>query len=147
MSHQPPDRIDRFEGPYRFLSNFDRELDGTTLEHKYQASKTLNPAEVAYVLAARTPAEAKKRGRQVTLRPDWEAVKREVMLDLLREKFGKPPYRAMLLATGTAHLEEGNWWGDRYWGTVQGVGANWLGKLLMVVREELRNDEGSQSAG
>ena len=46
--------------------------------------------------------------------------------------------RIKLLETGNEHLEEGNTWGDRIWGTVNGVGQNRLGKILMRVREELK---------
>lgn len=141
MPIQLPERIDRFEGPWRFLSNFARLPDGFTTEHYYQAAKSLYPAEISWVLAAPTPAEAKKRGRQVTLRKDWEAIKNKVMLDCLRYKFGDRVMRDQLLATGPAYLEEGNWWGDTYWGTVNGKGENWLGRLLMQVREEIRNGE------
>lgn len=137
-----PERIDRFDGPFRFLSNFAWLDDGKTLEHYYQAAKAIHQLEFDWVMAARTPAEAKKRGRQVQCRTDWEAVKNGIMLDLLRAKFAEEPFRSQLLATGTSHLEEGNWWGDRYWGTVSGVGENWLGRLLMQVRDELREEGG-----
>ena len=43
-----------------------------------------------------------------------------------------------LLATGDAYLEEGNTWHDEIWGVYQGEGTNWLGLILMQVREELR---------
>ena len=57
-------------------------------------------------------------------------------------KFSQHPELAeKLLATGNAHLEEGNSWGDKVWGTVGGVGANNLGKILMRVRETLRERE------
>ena len=36
------------------------------------------------------------------------------------------------------YLEEGNNWGDKVWGTVNGEGENNLGKILMRVRKELR---------
>jgi predicted NAD-dependent protein-ADP-ribosyltransferase YbiA (DUF1768 family) len=35
-------------------------------------------------------------------------------------------------------LIEGNTWGDKFWGQVKGEGANYLGRLLMKVREELQ---------
>jgi predicted NAD-dependent protein-ADP-ribosyltransferase YbiA (DUF1768 family) len=61
------------------------------------------------------------------------------MYDLLKKKFISGSELAeRLLATGHAILEEGKWWGDQYWGTVLGVGENWLGKLLMMVRGGLR---------
>lgn len=43
-----------------------------------------------------------------------------------------------LLATGDTYLEEGNTWGDRVWGTVNGIGANQLGIILMKIRDEIR---------
>ena len=147
MPVQPPERINRFAGPYCFLSNFYLLPDGSTLEHAYQAHKAQLPAEASWVMAAPTPTEAKKRGRKVTLRKDWEAIKNKVMLALLRDKFAAEPLRSMLLATGSACLEEGNTWHDDYWGNctcpmhARTSGANWLGKLLMQVREELRKDD------
>ena len=146
--------IDRFDGPYRFLSNFARLPDGSTLEHYYQAEKTLSTRGALWVMTAATPAEAKKRGRQVPIRTDWEEVKNSVMLRLLRTKFAAEPTRSMLLATGDAQLVEGNTWHDQYWGSctcpmhARVAGENWLGKLLMQVREEMRNDGGNvQNAG
>lgn len=136
--------VTRFSGPYEFLSNFHRMPDGTTLEHHYQAAKTHNEVQAQFVMNSLTPAVAKRRGRAVTMRPDWEEVKRDVMLRLLRARFEKEPYRSMLLATDDAYLEEGNTWHDQYWGSCtctrhwQAEGQNWLGKLLMQVREELR---------
>ena len=138
-------RIDSFQGPFRFLSNFwyvTVELDGErypSVEHAYQAAKTLRAAERAVIREARTPGAAKRRGQHVTLRKDWEDAKLGIMLQLLRQKFAKPQLREMLLGTGNAELVEGNTWGDTYWGVHNGVGANHLGRLLMQVREELHN--------
>jgi predicted NAD-dependent protein-ADP-ribosyltransferase YbiA (DUF1768 family) len=49
-----------------------------------------------------------------------------------------PRLQRMLLDTSDAELVEGNWWGDRFWGTFRGAGRNHLGKILMRVRDELR---------
>lgn len=71
-------KIDSFTGEYRFLSNFypaEIELDGEvyqTLEAAFQARKTLDPGERAKIRTAKTPGEAKRLGRRVTLVPDWE---------------------------------------------------------------------------
>jgi ribA/ribD-fused uncharacterized protein len=137
-----PAAIRSFSGPHRFLSNFFPSivtLDGDvypTVEHAFQAAKVAREEREPFMDAA-TPGDAKRLGRRCRMRPDWEAVKDGVMLDLLRSKFVDPALRAKLSATGDAPLEEGNTWGDRYWGTVNGVGKNMLGKLLMEVREEL----------
>jgi ribA/ribD-fused uncharacterized protein len=136
--------IDSFRGEYRFLSNFwpvevvFDDVVYASVEHGYQAAKTLSPMHRAYVRQAETPGEAKRRGRKVAMRQDWEQVKLVVMLDLVRQKFKDPVLREMLLATGNEHLAEGNNWQDRFWGTVDGVGKNHLGRILMQVREEVR---------
>jgi ribA/ribD-fused uncharacterized protein len=133
--------INEFQGTYRFLSNFwparvrylDREYP--TVENAYQAAKCDTPTE-------RIPFEtcfagkAKKMGRSIKIRPDWNQVKDAVMLNLLRQKFQNPELREKLLYTGKSELIEGNYWGDTYWGVCRGVGENRLGKLLMLVREE-----------
>jgi ribA/ribD-fused uncharacterized protein len=85
------------------------------------------------------PSEAKKLGRRVNLRKDWEAVKVKIMEELVRAKFTQNPDLVdKLLATGDAHLEEGNTWGDRIWGTVNDSGANRLGIILMQIRAEIK---------
>jgi ribA/ribD-fused uncharacterized protein len=69
---------------------------------------------------------------------EWNTVKISIMRSLLEQKFDakmNPELRAQLLATGTKHLEEMNWWGDTFWGTnKEGKGENMLGRLLMEVR-------------
>jgi N-glycosidase YbiA len=99
------------------------------------------------------PGDAKRMGRRLKLRPDWEEVKLAIMLDLLRLKFRpiilKPrslgptlstfqtSLAGRLIATGEAELIESNTWNDFFWGVCMGVGENHLGKLLMRVRKEL----------
>ena len=62
------------------------------------------------------------------------------MKKILYSKFAQNPYLAYgLLATGNEELIEGNTWGDKIWGQVNGEGQNLLGKILMEVREEIRN--------
>jgi ribA/ribD-fused uncharacterized protein len=133
-------RVLTFQGVYSFLSNFHIEEDGQTLEHRFQAAKAITVADADWILAAPTPGEAKRRGRQVNLRLDWEQVKDGVMLDLLRVKFAPGSKLALqLMSTRGLVLEEGNTWGDTYWGVDlrTGEGENRLGKLLMQVRREL----------
>jgi len=139
--------IDKFEGRYRFLSNFypsSVKLDGEvypTVEHAYQAAKTLKRGERKRIREAETAGNAKKLGRKLKLRPWWDSMRLEVMESLLRQKFRKGQLRQALLDTGNEELVEGNWWGDTYWGVCNGRGENHLGKLLMKIRKELRNEE------
>jgi ribA/ribD-fused uncharacterized protein len=142
--------IQRFSGPYRFLSNFYPVQivgrDGwffSSVEHAYQAEKTLDMEYFHKIRIANTARQAKALGKKVPLRPDWEEEKLRVMYGFLLQKFQFPYLRNQLLATDTQTLVEGNDWGDRYWG-VDGVGLNHLGKLLMQIREEIRATEASR---
>ena len=144
------DVIKEFQCPYRWLSNFwscEVEYEGLkypTVEHAYQAAKCSNPLDRQRILhESKTPGDAKRLGRRVAIRSDWESVKQSVMLDLLRKKFKNPELRKMLVDTGNVRLEEGNRWGDEFWGVNlrTGKGKNWLGILLMKIRLELREIE------
>ena len=136
--------IDSFTGDYHFLSNFAAskvELDGVeykSVEHGYQAAKTLNPEGRRRIREAPTPGAAKKLGRSVYLRPDWEEIKFDVMENLLRQKFNQPDFRRALLNTSNIELIEGNTWGDTIWGVCKGKGENHLGKILMKIRKDLQ---------
>lgn len=136
--------IDEFSGEYRFLSNFFPSpvtyegIEFPTVEHAFQAAKTMDTVERIRIAELKKPGEAKRAGRKVALRPDWENVKEKIMLDILRLKFAYPDLRKYLLNTGEVKLEEGNTWGDRYWGTCFGIGRNRLGHLLMKLRKELQ---------
>ena len=140
-----------FSGEFGFLSNFHFSpfhwdgVDWSTVEHAFQAAKTLDPEQRQAMAQIPTPGDVKKAGRSLSLRSDWEDVKYGIMAEVVYEKFRQnPTLRAKLLATGNAHLEEGNHHGDRIWGTVDGEGTNWLGKILMEVRETLRNESTSE---
>lgn len=137
--------IDKFRGGYFFLSNFYPEplfWRGRlyqTAEHAYQAAKAAAPEAAERIAAALTPGAAKRMGRRVVLRNDWEQVKLRTMESILRAKFAPGTECAALLErTGSATLVEGNTWGDVYWGVCNGQGSNYLGILLMLVREENR---------
>src|SRR5437868_5423141 len=88
--------IDRFHGDHGWLSNFwpsPIELDGAiypTVEHAFQAAKTLDPEAREPIRQTTNPGQAKRLGRKVLLRSDWEQVKVEIMRGLLRKKFADP---------------------------------------------------------
>ncbi|USM11550.1 swarming motility protein [Citromicrobium phage vB_CbaS-RXM] len=135
-----------FQGRYRFLSNFHPVrrgvyLDGfryPTVEHAYQAAKTLCPVERAEICHAKTPGEAKRLGREVTIRENWAVHRLCSMEGLLRQKFAPRTYLAgQLKNTGTKKIVEGNTWGDTFWGRCNGKGHNHLGELLMEIRQDL----------
>lgn len=137
--------IGPFEGKYDWLSNFyitDIEYDGIiykSSEHAFQAAKSSDKEVREWVGQANTPAEAKKRGRKVVKRDDWEDIRIEVMEEILINKFSKRPLRQKLRQTGDEELVEVNWWGDKFWGVCRGVGENNLGKLLMKIRNLIKD--------
>lgn len=150
--------IDSFSEKYFFLSNFYNvyvEYDGTiycSTEAAFQAAKTMDMAERARI-ASLSPSDAKRAGRRLQLRPDWESVKDKVMYDVCFAKFTTNDsfrLRERLLETEDEELIEGNTWHDNYWGNCTCdkckniPGRNQLGKTLMRIRDELRSEDKRQ---
>jgi ribA/ribD-fused uncharacterized protein len=132
---------------YGCFSNFypgPFEIDGKswpTTEHYFAAMKTHDESEQEAIRKAATPGDAKRMGRVVTLRPDWEGIKYDTMIDALTAKFGNDAkLKEVLLSTGDALIYEDSPY-DVVWGTGErggvGTGKNLLGKALMQVRTEL----------
>jgi ribA/ribD-fused uncharacterized protein len=150
----PSTSITSFSGAYTFLSNFYaspvllRCLDifdedsYPTVEHAFQAAKSREPAVREDVRTSYTPGRAKRLGRVLSLRSDWDTIKFEVMESLLRQKFAPHRLGGALLRTGDVELVEGNTWHDRIWGVCicercRSTGQNELGKLLMKIRKDM----------
>lgn len=141
--------IGKFEGKYKFLSNFYpckiiyEGIEYPSTEHAYQAAKTLNREHRQMIAELPTPGKAKKAGRVVDIREDWNDVKFQVMYDICKLKFIQPEFKQRLLETGDAYLIEGNWWHDNTWGICgckkcPGTGLNLLGKVLMQIRADIK---------
>lgn len=135
--------IREFIDAYAFLSNFYhspvkyRNLIYLNAEAAFQAQKESCEKDKEQYTRM-NPAQAKLVGRNCNLREDWEEIKEQTMYEIVKAKFTQNEALAkLLLATGDAYLEEGNWWHDTTWGVCNGVGQNKLGKILMRVREEL----------
>lgn len=110
-----------------------------SVEHAYQAAKTLDKEERHRIAKLPSAGAAKKAGSKIKPRPDWYSVNLQIMEDLIYCKFANDPIiRKFLLDTGDEELVEGNNWGDTFWGVCDGIGKNHLGKILMKVRERLR---------
>lgn len=136
--------ITSFRGQHRWLSNFHPaqvRMGGEvypTVEHAYQAAKTQNTQQRDQIRNAATAGQAKRLGRHVDLRDDWDEVKLLTMKQLIWQKFkGCPVLAKLLMDTGERNIEEGNTWGDTYWGTCNGTGQNHLGVILMQARAAL----------
>ena len=140
--------ITQFRGSYHFLSNFYtcaityKEKIYPSAEHLYQALKTKDEASRTIIRQAKTSQLAKKLGRDVCLRENWEQIKDNLMYMVVRLKFLQTPLlQKLLLDTKEQSLTEGNYWCDNYWGNCscyrckQIKGKNKLGKILMTIRE------------
>jgi N-glycosidase YbiA len=162
--------ISEFQGDDRYLSNFwiaEVMYEGArypTVEHAYQAAKSIIHEDREIIRRLRSPGEAKrawknelchqcngkgcsackgsgyKLGRKLTLRSDWQEINLNLMYEFVKQKFHYADLKKLLLATGDQELQEGNNWGDVFWGICRGKGENHLGKILMRVREELRSE-------
>lgn len=140
----------RPQDPYGPFSNFSAHkvaLDGKmwkTSEHYYQAQKFSDEELQTKVRLTKTPGEAAKMGRDMSLplREDWEVVKDDVMRKVVNAKFTQHrDLRKMLLDTGDEYLIEASF-RDAYWGWGKDKkGKNMLGRILMEVREELKEVE------
>ncbi len=143
---------------HEFLSNFhlvDVEYEGDiypSVEHAYMAAKSddtirHNGRDRTWKSVCADPmvtaGEVKRLSREVNLIPNWDVIKFQVMYLCLKSKFSKDPLKGMLLATDDQNLQEGNWWSDRVWGVDlkvnPNIGENHLGRLLMKVRDEIKN--------
>lgn len=144
--------INTFRGKYYFLSNFYmapfiyKGISYLNAEAAFQSAKCMKP-EDRQKFSLLPPAEAKRFGKKVLLRPDWETYKFGVMREVIRAKFEQNPDLAQkLLDTDPQHLIEGNHWHDNIYGICycnkcQGIkGKNVLGKILMEERASLKKE-------
>ncbi len=136
--------INEFKGKYYFLSNFYPApvmYEGLMYKNNESAFQSVKVKDIERrkQFCELDPSTAKKKGRNVLLRNDWEKIKDEVMYQCVKDKFNRNiELKQKLIDTGNKELIEGNTWNDIYWGVCRGRGKNKLGKILMRVREELK---------
>lgn len=131
-----------FRNEYWFLSNFYpckvTLLNGLTFENAeaaFQSYKVLS-LEDKKRFCNLSGAEAKKLGRNIKLRPDWNEIRLKAMYSVLMAKFKNKDLAEKLLNT-PQYIEETNTWNDTFWGVCNGIGENKLGKCLMLVRDKI----------
>jgi ribA/ribD-fused uncharacterized protein len=139
------------ERPYGAFSNLYRRpvaFEGRVYpssEHAYQAGKPRKPEVRDWLMAAPSPSLLAMAAHGLyawDVAPGWSRGRRDRMHRVVRAKFGQhPDLAALLLGTGAARIVECGTADNevnRRWGEVGGVGTNWLGLILMAVRDELR---------
>ena len=136
-----------FRGDKAFLSNFYESnfvvnnKIYASVEHFFQASKSNNDIDHEQIRLCNNPSMAKRTGRRIHLRIDWEEQKVNIMYQGVCAKFYQNfDLSIKLIKTYPDVLEEVNDWNDRFWGIdiKTNKGQNMLGKILMRVRDELQ---------
>lgn len=139
--------IKEFKNQYFFLSNFYEcpiyynKLVFCNAEAAFQAQKVIDEKE-QYKFINLNASQARKLGKTIVLRKDWEEVKDKIMYEIVKRKFTvNKELQQKLIDTKDEELVEGNWWHDTYWGidSKTGIGKNKLGKILMKVRKEVKS--------
>lgn len=139
--------IKEFKNQYFFLSNFYEcpiyynKLVFCNVEAAFQAQKAIDEKE-QYKFINLNASQARKLGKTIVLRKDWEEVKDNIMYEIVKRKFTvNKELQQKLIDTKDEELVEGNWWHDTYWGmdSKTGIGKNKLGKILMKVRGEVKS--------
>lgn len=135
-----------FRGELSFCSNFYpcvvtyQGVKFPTSEHAFQWAKCKRQEDKDKILNTPSATEAKKIGKAAELIDNWNGLRLGIMCDILESKFSNDQLAAKLLATGDLHLEEKNYWHDYWWGTCNGKGENWLGRILMDIRSKIREE-------
>lgn len=134
---------------HRWLSNMtyvNIEYGGIiypSTENFYQAMK-YKEKEVRTLVATLKPNESKAYSRANKMTSlVFEEKKLQIMEYAQKRKYSQEPFKSKLLATGEVLLEEGNWWGDKFWGVdiKTRQGENHLGKIIMKIRDQLKQEE------
>lgn len=140
----------RLDSEMKSSSSHNNGHQWSTAEHYYQSQKFTgvdHPEAIALVgqiKDAASPEEAAALGRRHEryrkdlLRPDWADAKVAVMHAVLRAKFRlhEGPRECLLETKGMLLVESSPH--DLFWGSgIDGKGGNWLGHLLMKVRDEI----------
>jgi len=132
-------------GEFSNFAPYPIRLDGRTWptsEHYFQAMKFASRATQERIRKARSPMIAARMGRsrKLPLRRGWNSLRVRVMRQVVLAKFTQhQDLTVLLLGTGDADIVE-HTSNDSYWGDGgNGSGKNWLGRILMETREEIRS--------
>ena len=137
-------QVKGFFNEYRFLSNYElgnvlyEGIIYPSSENAYQAAKSIDP-KIRERFINVGPNDAKKMAKSITVREDWDEIKYDVMYNIVLDKFTRNSELGdKLIETSDKYLEETNHWKDTTWGVCNGIGKNWLGKILMDVRNTIK---------
>lgn len=143
--------IHKFKDKTRWLSNMTlvniryNDCVYKSVEHAYQSAKNDSPLWKSFCLMEDNPYKIKMASKEIEIISNWDEIKLDVMEKCLIEKFTQEPFRTQLIETGNQNIQEGNEWGDKFWGVdlkeSPNVGENHLGRLIMKIRDKINNKE------
>lgn len=126
-------------------------FDGKTYastEHIYQAMKSNSKIWHKLIRETVKPEKTKTLARkhlkkdiliesdtEFKIRENWDDIRVEIMTAISLLKYTQHEDLREKLFLLEEDIEERNDWGDTFWGTVDGVGENTLGKILMKIRD------------
>lgn len=150
LTYETDDEIFWFSGPFDVFNNWSAhrieiwDMRFPTVEHAFHYAKFyLNHPRIANeVLNSSSPWAAKRIADKHAdkRRDDWFDVSIQIMTDLIRAKANQnEDVKKILLSTGNKIIIEHNPW-NSFWGSGKDKkGQNHVGRILMKVRDELRD--------
>lgn len=141
--------ISEFKGDYAWLSNFAPVkitllgIEYPSVEHAYMSAKSDDIDWKKFCAdESNSAGKVKVKSREVKLVDNWETTKMGVMYYCLEQKFKQEPYEFRLKSTKSQNIQEGNYFGDAFWGIDlkqnPNIGENHLGRMIMRIREGLK---------
>lgn len=142
--------IHTFKDENRWLSNMtlvNIHFDGLTfksVEHAYQSAKSDSLDWKMFCYTEESPYKIKIKSKEISIVDNWDDIKLGLMEGLLNQKFRQEPFKTQLLNTGDENIQEGNEWGDKFWGvdlkSSPNIGENHLGRLIMKIRDKIKEE-------
>lgn len=140
--------ITEFQNEYRWLSCMVdvpivyKGLKYKSVEHAYHSAKSDNPKWKEFCQITASPYTVKQKADKLDALEKvegWDLKKIDVMRECLITKFNQEPFKSKLIDTKYEYIQEGNNWGDDFWGFdfKKNSGLNHLGMLIMEIRLEL----------
>ena len=119
-----------------------KNISYTSPEHFYQAMKTTDPVIRQSIANSNTGGKAKRLGRKISIRSDWDDITIQVMTVAIAHRKHDNSWIDKLISTND-EIVEWNYWHDNYWGNcicdkcLDIKGLNNLGRIIMNLRTEI----------
>lgn len=138
--------IHTLEGKLDIFFPFEVNFGGVTFPSVGHAFESARSLEESWVRTCINPNSTKeilyRRHEELEIVPNWNQIKLKLMFDLITQKYSDKKLKAELLDTKGQNIEAGGedaseFWGKN-WAVEPNTGENWLGRIIMEVRSNLR---------